>query len=281
MPPRGRDDPHDVNVVDFLRERPMWPVTAVIGIVRDWLERFVAVQGIDRAMAIAAQGYSAFLPLMIVYASILPRGDNEDFADVLVRRFELTGATAESVRQAFAPAGAVESSVTGLGLLLLLISTLSFTRGLQRLYEGTFKLPTLGMRNTPKALQWIAFVAIVAAVRPVITSPVSGVARVVISLALAVGIWLVTPSLLLGRRVRWRRLLPGALLTAFGMTCVGVWSVIWMPHTLASSAKQFGVIGIGFAMLTWFVATACVLVVATTGGAMIADRLERRRVPVG
>ena len=87
-----------------------------------------------------------------------------------------------------------------------------------------------------------------------------------------------TPYLLLGRRVRWRRLLPSAVLTAFGMTGVGIWSVIWMPHTLATSAAQFGVIGIGFAMLTWFVAVACVLVVATTGGAMIADRLARRGV---
>lgn len=270
-----------MNVVDFLRERPLWPLSIVVEVVRDWLERFVAVQGIDRAMAIAAQAYSAFLPLMIVYASVLPRGDNENFADVLVRRFELAGATAASVRQAFAPAGAVESSVTGLGLLLLLISTLSFTRGLQRLYEGAFRLPTLGMRNTPKALQWIAFVAVVAAVRPVVTSPFSGAGRVVVSLALGVSIWLVTPYLLLGRRMNWRRLLPGAVLSAFGMTCVGIWSVLWMPHTLAASAKQFGVIGIGFAMLTWFVAVACVLVVATTGGAMIADRLARRGVAAG
>ena len=267
-----------MNVVDFLRERPMWPVKIVVDVLRDWLERFVAVQGIDRAMAIAAQAYSAFLPLMIVYASLLPRADNQDFADLLVKRFELSGATATSVRQAFAPAGAVESSVTGLGLLLLLIATLSFTRGLQRLYEGAFNLPTLGMRNTPKALQWIVFVAVVAALRPIITEPFGGWLRIALSLALGVSIWLVTPHLLLGRRVNWRRLVPGAVLSAFGMTCVGIWSVIWMPHTLATSAKQFGVIGIGFAMLTWFVAVACVLVVATTGGAMISDRLARRGV---
>jgi membrane protein len=62
------------------------------------------------------------------------------------------------------------------------------------------------------------------------------------------------------------------------MAGVGLWAVIWMPHTLASSAKQFGVIGVGFAMLTYFVAVAFVVVVATTGGAMIADRILGRRV---
>ena len=130
----------------------------VIDLFRDWLKRFVEVQGIDRAMAIAAQSYSAFLPLVIVYASMLPRGDTKSFADVLVRRFELSGPTAESVQRAFAPSGAVQSSVTVLSVVLLLVSTLSFTRGLQRLYELAFGLRTLGMRNTPRALFWLAFV---------------------------------------------------------------------------------------------------------------------------
>ena len=61
-------------------------------------------------------------------------------------------------------------------------------------------------------------------------------------------------------------------MTALGMSGVAVWSVLFMPHTLASSASQFGVIGIGFAMLTWFVVAASVIVITTTGGATIAER---------
>ena len=72
------------------------------------------------------------------------------------------------------------------------------------------------------------------------------------------------------------RLLPSALLAAIGMAGIGIWSVIYMPRALASSAAQYGVIGIGFAMLTWFVAVAAVLVVTTTGGATIADRWIKR-----
>jgi hypothetical protein len=56
-----------------------------------------------------------------------------------------------------------------------------------------------------------------------------------------------------------------------------VWAVLWMPHTLATSARQFGVIGIGFALLTYLVVVAAVLVVATTGGALIADRFSAWR----
>ncbi len=72
----------------------------------------------------------------------------------------------------------------------------------------------------------------------------------------------------------WRRLLPGAVLTAITMAGVGIWAVLWMPHLLASSAAQFGIIGIGFALLTWLVVAGGAIVVATTGGALIADRVE-------
>ena len=242
---------------------------------RDWIQRFVALQGIDRAMAIAAQAYSAFLPLLIVYASLLPRSDNKTFADALIKRFELTGSAADSVQLAFAPTGAVESGVTVLGIVLLLVSTLAFTRGLQRLYEGAFDLPTLGVRNTLRALLWLSIVTAVVTLRPVLSEPLDGWLLTVSGIATGTVTWLLTPYLLLGRRVRPLRLLPGALLTSIGMAGVGVWSVIWMPHTLATSAAQFGIIGIGFAMLTWFVAVSAVVVVTTCGGATIADRWIR------
>src|SRR5262249_37559001 len=138
-------------------------------------------------------------------------------ADLLVDRFELKDPAAASVVQAFAPSGAVQSSVTVLGLVLLLVSTLSFSRGLQRLYELSFGLKTLGMRNTPRAIYWLAFVAVYFALRPTITSPFSGGLRVAVTIAMGTALWLITPYLLLGRRVRWQRLLPSALLSALGM----------------------------------------------------------------
>jgi membrane protein len=246
----------------------------VIDLVREWLARFIAVQGFDRAMSISAYAYSALFPLLIVYASVLPRANNKDFSDVLITEFELTGSTAASVKIAFAPAGEVQSSVTLVGVFLLLFSALSFTRGVQRLYEGAYGLPTLGMKNTPRGLLWLLFICVVAAMRPVVTGPLDGWPKVALTVAISVATWIVTPYLLLGRRVPWRLLLPGALLTCIGMTGIGVWSVLWMPHTFAASAHQFGVIGVGFALMGWLFATSVVLVVATAGGALMYDRLK-------
>lgn len=255
------------------RIQTIWPVEFAL----EWTRRFVAVQGVDRAMALGAQAYTALIPMLIVYASLLPRADSEDFADSLIKEFELRGATASTLKRAFAPAGEVESSVTALGVFMLVISALSFTRGMQRLYEGVFGLEKLGVKNTPRALLWLVVVTIFFGLRPLVLAPFSGTLEVVLTLALSVLIWLVTPYLMLGRRVSWKRLLPGAILSALGIAGVGIWSVLWMPHTLASSASQFGLIGIGFALLTWLVAVAGVIVVTSTGGALIADRIEAAR----
>jgi membrane protein len=50
-----------------------------------------------------------------------------------------------------------------------------------------------------------------------------------------------------------------------------------MPHTVAASAAQFGVIGIAFALLSWLVGAGMVLVFAAAGGATIEEHLRRRR----
>jgi membrane protein len=237
---------------------------------RDWLTRFVSVQGIDRAMALGAQAFTALFPLLIVSKALLP--SDRDFADALIDRFGLAGTSAETVRLAFASSSHVASGLTALGIVLLLYSALAFSRGLQRLYEGSFRLPTLGVRNTRWALLWLGVVCLVAAVRPVLLGPLAGPAEIVPSLALSSALWLATPYLLLGRRVHWRRLAPVAVLSTIGMTAAGIWSVIWMPQSIATSSREFGVIGVGFALLTWLVALAGVLVAAATGGATIADR---------
>jgi membrane protein len=249
----------------------------VIRFGRDWMLRFVGVQGVDRAMALGAQAYTALIPLLIVYISLLPRADNQDFADVMIDEFKLRGATAQSVKHAFAPPSEVQSSVTALGVVLLVVSALSFTRGMQRLYEGAYDLENLGMRNTPRALLWLLLITVLVTVRPIALDAVHGWLHVALTLTLSTMLWLVTPYLLLGRRVSWQRLFPAALLTAIGQAGIGVWTVLWMPRLLASSAAQFGIIGIGFAMLTWLVAIAGAVVVATTGGALIADRFEAYR----
>ena len=259
------------------RDRPLWPIDAMLSLAREWIRRFVEVQGIDRAMSIGAYAYSALIPLLVVYSSLLPRGQNRSFSDSIIARFDLHGSAAESVKAAFAPSGTVQSSVSALGVFLLIVSALSFSRALQRLYELAFGLPTLGMRNTKWGLLWLLVITLAAGVRPLILGGLGGTLETIVSLLLADALWLITPHLLLGRRVGWLKLLPASILSTLGMSAVAVWSVIWLPHTISASASQYGLIGIGFALLTYLFVVACVLVVAATGGAMVTDRLWRKK----
>jgi membrane protein len=252
-----------------LRERVLWPIDAFVDFFREWIRRFFDVQGFDRAMAIGAYAYSALIPAVIVYSALV--SNETSFADTLIDKFALTGSAADSVRSAFGSSSTVQSSISWFGGLLLIIAGLSFARAMQRLYEGAFGLPPLSMRNTKWALLWLLLLFAGAAVRPLLDrGPVTG-------LLLSGAIWLATPYLLLGRREVWSRLVGVALLSALGMSGVGIWTVIYMPHAISDSAEQYGVFGIGFALLSWLFVSSCVLVAAATGGAMITHRIEHHR----
>jgi membrane protein len=252
-----------------LRERALWPVDAFVDFFREWLRRFFDVQGFDRAMAIGAYAYSALIPAVIVYSAAVT--DERSFADELVKKFDLSGSTADSIRAAFGAAPSAQSGVTAFGVLLLIVAGLSFARAMQRLYENAYGLPPLSMRNTKWALLWLLLLGIAAEARPHLDrGPVTG-------LLLSAAVWLATPYLLLGRRVHWSRLIGVALLSALGMSGVGIYTVIYMPHAISDSAQQYGVFGIGFALLSWLFVSACVLVAAATGGAMITERIERHQ----
>lgn len=252
-------------------------VAAPLEFGRDWLVRFVDLQGFDRAVALAGQAFTALIPLLIVYAALVSPTSGTDFADQLIRVFDLSGDAARSVKAAFAPAGEIESEVSALGVVLLVGSALSFTRALQRLYQLGWEQPKLGLRAAQWGLIWIGLVILILTLRPVIVTGMHGVTRIVLSIGLTTLLWLVTPYVLLARRIPWRRLVPAALLTGIGMTALSVGSVIWMPRTVSSSAEQFGAIGVAFALLTWLVGAGLVLVVATAGGAVIDERLGHRR----
>jgi len=253
-------------------------VAAAIAFGRSWFERFLGVQGLDRAMALAAQAFSALIPLIIVYSALVPHEQGQDFASELIDRFDLSGSAAATVRTAFTSSSTVENSISVLSVLLVIVSALSFSRGMQRLYEGAYRQPALGMRNSGRGLTWLLMLVLYSSLRPLVAGIFDGTSvRIFVLLALGAAVWTATPYLLLAGRLDWHDLVPGAGLTAIGMSTLSVTSVIWFPHSMTVSAEQFGSIGVAFALLSWLFAAACVLVATATGGAVINEQLEARR----
>lgn len=213
-----------------------------------------------------AQAFSALIPLLIVLASLSSR-DGSSFADAIVKRFDLSGDSADAVHTAFA-APASGSTVTIAGVLLVVFSALSFSRTLQRVFELTWGLPRRGMRGTLAGLRWLALVVVYFALHPLLGSVFHGLIALVLSLAGAFVLWLLTPYLLLDGRVPWRRLVPQAALCAVGATVLGVGCAIYVPRAMSSSASEFGAIGVAFTLLSVLWAGGFVVVGAAAIGSL-------------
>jgi membrane protein len=218
---------------------------------------------IDRSLALGAQAFGAVIPLLIVLETAQP--GNDSLADELIERFQLSGSAAETLRDAFATP-TDETTTTVLSVVVLVVSALSFTRRLQRLYEESWSLETRGVRGTGWGLMWLGFLTVYLSLHPALDGLVNGLASTLLTLAGGFLIGLVTPLLLLGRRKRWQALVPQASLTAVGLTGLGVWTAVYMPHAIGSSAANYGAIGVAFALLTWLWGLGIVLVCAAVFG---------------
>ena len=239
-----------------------------------FVEPLLRFNFIDRSLALGAQAFGAVIPLLIVLQAAQP--GHTSLADDLIARFHVSGAAADSLRAAFATP-TEQVATTALSVLLLIVSTLSFTRRLQRLYEESWSLPTRGLRGTGSGLLWIAVFAVYASLHPALDRTINGPASVLLSLGGALFVGLVTPFLLLGRRIRWQRLLLQASLTAVGLTALGIWTTIYMPSAIGASGKAYGAIGVAFALLTWLWGLGVVLVVAAVYGSPQMQWSELRR----
>jgi membrane protein len=244
--------------------------------VRRAIELFVGMDGFDRSMALAAQGFTTLIPLLIIVAAIAEGGDGESLGDQIIERFDLSGATAASVHRALPTTGIVRDSLSVWSAIILVISALSFTRALQRMYARAWNLEVHSMRDAPWGLAWLALFALYAVLHPGLHGHVSGSFGFAASLAGGIVFWLLTPYVILARRMSWRRLVPQAVLAAIGMAALRAGSAIYMPRALSSAAKQFGSIGLAFTFVGWLFAAALVLTTTAAIGATLSRTVPSR-----
>ena len=231
---------------------------------RAMVDRLMAFEIVDRSLVLGAQAFSALIPMLIVFAS-WGASDGDGMAESVVDRFGLSGEGATAVRRAFA-APAEGTSVTVAGLLLVIVSALSFTRRVQSLFERSWDQERRGLRATSWGLGWLALFALYWTLFPLVSDALDGPGRWIISLAGTFGFWLATPYVLLGRRVPWRHLLLQAALTAVGMTALTAGAALYAPRAITTSAEEFGAIGVAFSLLSLLWAGGFVVVVAAALG---------------
>ena len=84
-------------------------------------------------------------------------------------------------------------------------------------------------------------------------------------------LWWWTAHLMVRGEVRWRALLPTAIVTGIGSSLYTMAASVWMPAQVANHYTQFGTFGIALSFVTWLTGLSFVLVVAAALGPALAD----------
>jgi membrane protein len=241
--------------------------------------RFFEIEGSQQATVLGAQAFTSLIPFLVVAAAFAP-GDS-DLADRIVDRFGLTGASAKSVHQLFASAGETESAITWVSIIILVLSALSFTRALQRLFQRAYRRQPGGVKDVWRGLGWVLGLIVWTAITSPLKGALSDFGGIVFAVTLATVtgffLWWGTPVLLLGEH-DWRRLVPGALVSGVLGALLGVASSIYVPIAMDWSADKYGLIGIAFALQSWLLVFAFVVVIGAVVGATVVDQLGEMSV---
>lgn len=236
-------------------------------------ERLLEIGGIERATLLGAQAFTSLIPYLVVASALVPTEDR-DFSETIIERFDLEGSAAEGVRSLFASAGEVESAITFVSVGLLLITTLSFTRALQKTYERSFRLEASGLQGLPRTFLWLGVLALwisFTSVRSEIRDLFGPFMSVSLAVAFAFILWLWTPLVLLGGRVPVRRLVPGALVSGVCMTALFYASAIYMPILIENSAERYGLIGVAFSLQGWLLTLSLGIVAGAVAGGVLSE----------
>ena len=245
------------------------------------VNRFQRIAGFDRAVALASSALTGLIPLAMVAGAVLPAVGGEDAAQKIIDRYDLTGDAAEAVTDALSPPAGAEIDVTFGSVLLLVVAVLSFARSAQRLFEQTWELKPLSVRNSFNGLLWIAglwaFLTLSAWIHGVLD-----LSRLQIGANLALlpvsAVFLVWSAwILTAKRLDWRGLVPFGVVGAVLLAVYSTGASVYVPHLFETYATRYGVIGAVFAIISALFCVMVVIVGSAALGREVSAELKRIR----
>ncbi|MFE9561599.1 YhjD/YihY/BrkB family envelope integrity protein [Streptomyces sp. NPDC006487] len=236
------------------------------------LEQLAAVNVLDCATRLAAQAFLGALPALFVVGSLAPDSLREQVVTSLRTTLGLQGAALDQVQSVYAATGDTVS-VSGVGIVVTLLSATAWSRAMQMTCERSWHLPKAKARLA--AWRWLAWLTVCLAVvlfqgalQDAFGAGLAG--GFFLALAGNTLLWWWTQHLLLGARIPWLPLLPGALLVASGAQLLSWGSRIYMPHAVERSLRQFGGLGSVFVLLSWLIVYFIVATAAIAVGYVVA-----------
>ncbi|GAA1405783.1 hypothetical protein GCM10009639_53040 [Kitasatospora putterlickiae] len=278
----GRDEPDDRDE----RRTTRWRIRSAalagsarglpeqVPLVGRALRQLFRVNLLDCATRLAAQAFLSALPALFVVAVFTPAAVRDGVVHSLRKELGLEGPASESLQQMLGSGHEQETGFGVVGALVTLLSATALSRAMQRVCERCWELPKAGTRVA--AWRWLVWL-LVWLVCLVFQTPVKdgfGLGAwlgVPLTFLLATALWWWTQHLLLGARVRWLPLLPGAVLCGVAVVGIGVASRVYLPGAMTRSIGQFGPFGVVFTGLSWLIVVFAGLTLAIALGRVVAE----------
>ncbi|MFD6886664.1 YhjD/YihY/BrkB family envelope integrity protein [Streptomyces sp. NPDC059957] len=238
------------------------------------LAQLATVRVLDCATRLAAQAFLGAVPAVFVIAALAPDWLQQQLVTSIRTTLGLTDAALDQVQSVYSAAdGTAVASTGGVGIVVTLLSATACSRALQKTCERSWHLPKAKARVA--AWRWLAWLVVwlVALLFQGLVQTAFGTGRITgFALAAVSGtlLWWWTQHLLLGSRIPWLPLLPGALLAGVGEQVLTVASRVYMPHAVDRSLQQFGSLGSVFVLLSWLIAFFIVVTLAIAVGYVVA-----------
>ncbi|MGW5424572.1 hypothetical protein [Streptomyces sp. NPDC003943] len=240
------------------------------------INRFQKVVGFDRSMALASSALTALVPLAVLGGGVF----GSEAADRVINRYGLTGAGAESVRSLFST-GSTSTSAGLFGIVFLAISSLSFARAAQRVFEQVWELKPLSVRNTRNGLWWIlvlsCYMGFIGWLYAVVDVGRLGLLTAACEAPVTTAFLLWSGWILSAKRLTRPVLLPFAVTAGVLVAAYSVGAAVYLPPLFNSYASRYGPAGAVFGMITTLFGAMLVVVASAAIGREVRDELTRIR----
>lgn len=238
------------------------------------LARYDRINGAQQGGFIALNALLGLVPIILMSVALIRKAGIRSIRvdDTLINKLDLTGPVVKSIHGAFSTSSGQARAITIVAVLGGATTLIGFCGSIWRVFNASLDRSRLpGIRASLRGFVWLLFTSAVIVVIQFAaagTKVFSGTAihhpsKDVVRILGATFIWLMSPRILIERRIPYRKLVPGAVIGGLSSGVVIILSGLYVPGLLNSYAVPFGAFGVAIAIGFWLWTIAGVVVIGT------------------
>lgn len=235
---------------------------------------------LHRSMGLAALALVTLAPVLIVIAAAAPF-QHRGFASWVIDGMSLSGHPAVVVQELFAAPRNVLSATSVFSVLALALFGLTFASSVQTGYERVWDLPAGRWHSVWRRAVWLAgltayLFAEVQSGTVLGSGTLDSAVRIALTVFFGILFFWWGQHFLLGSRVPWHALLPGAVATMLGLVGLRWFSYQVFSPLIVNNAVSYGAMGTVLVVQSWLIGVGFVVFGGALLGRHIHDAHARR-----